>query len=714
MVLRSDLCLFLCSILKKLMKLLPRIALILSLPIMAMAQNPFLDGKESIYGTFPFGVLKNEHYEPAFRQAITLQNEEIRQIVENTEPPTFENTIEALEKSGALLSTVANVFFNLNSAESNDEMMEIAQQVMPLLSSHQNNIVLNAPLFDRVKKVYAVKDAIKLTAEQQQLLKKSYLSFANNGANLNAEQKEEYRALSEKLSQLTLNFGQNVLIETNKYEMLIEDEADLKGLPADFIASAKAKAEEKEKAGWLIDLSAPSYISFMKYAENRSLRQELYRAYGSRAFHTGDNGNKEIVKEIVNTRIRLAQLLGHINYATYELQEKMAKTPENVYNLLNNLSAAYSATAKAEVDEAEAFARKSEGEEFKIMPWDWSFYSEKLKSEKFNIDDNILKPYFELESVKKGVFGLATKLYGITFTKNNSIEAYHPDVEAYEVRGANGELCAVLYVDFHPRAGKRPGAWMTEFKAQSRREGKRVIPQISIVMNFTPAMGDTPSLLTFDELETLLHEFGHALHGMLSDVTYESLAGTNVYQDFVELPSQILENWATEKEFLDQFAVHYQTKEKIDSKIIKKMVEAANFNTGYACLRQLSFGFLDMAWHTLQTPFDGEIDRFEQSAMETVKLLPVIDGTCMSSAFNHIFAGGYAAGYYGYKWAEVLDADAFSLFKQNGIFDPATAKSFLDNILSKGGSEEPMTLYVRFRGTEPSIDALLKRNGVKK
>ena len=696
------------------MKYLLHLVLIISFPFMATAQNPFIDEKEGLYGTFAFGLLKNEHYEPAFRKAIELQNEELRIIIENPEPPTFENTMEALEKSGALLTKVANVFFNLNSAESDDEMMEIAQQVMPLLSNHQNNIILNEALFNRVKKVYSVKDVIKLTPEQQQLLKKTYLSFANNGANLNAGQKEEYRALSEKLSQLTLNFGQNVLIETNKYELLIENEADLKGLPADFIASAQEKAKAKEKEGWQIDLSAPSYISFMKYAENRSLREQLYRAYGSRALHTNDNGNKEVVKEIVNTRIQIAQLLGHNNYAEYVLQEKMAKSPDNVYNLLNDLMKAYSATAKGEVGEVENFARRNEGADFSLMPWDWSFYSEKLKSEKFNIDDNILKPYFELEAVKRGVFGLATKLFGITFTKNNSIEVYHPEVEAYEVRDADNEFCAVLYVDFHPRAGKRPGAWMTEFRAQSRKKGKRVAPHISIVMNFTPSTANTPSLLTFDEVETLLHEFGHALHGILSNVSYESLAGTNVYQDFVELPSQIMENWATEKEFLDQFAVHYQTGEKIDPQIIRKIVEASNYNTGYACLRQLSFGFLDMAWHTLQTPFVGEIDEFEQTAMQSTKLLPVIDGTCMSSSFNHIFAGGYAAGYYGYKWAEVLDADAFSLFKQNGIFDKATAMSFLENILSKGGSEEPMTLYVRFRGSEPTIDALLERNGVKK
>jgi peptidyl-dipeptidase Dcp len=392
----------------------------------------------------------------------------------------------------------------------------------------------------------------------------------------------------------------------------------------------------------------------------------------------------------------------------------MAKSSEHVYKLLNDLLAAYTPTAQKEVAEVEAFAQKSEGKTFRLMPWDWSFYAEKLKSEKFNIDDNILKPYFELEAVKNGVFGLATTLYGITFTQNNSIEVYHPDVKAYEVMDKNNQLLAVLYADFHPREGKRPGAWMTEFKAQSKENGKRVIPQISIVMNFTPSTDLAPSLLTFDEVETLLHEFGHSLHGMLSDVTYESLAGTNVYQDFVELPSQIMENWATEKEFLDRFAVHYQTGERIPAKIIRQIVDASNFNTGYLCLRQLSFGYLDMAWHTLTEPFEGSIDGFEQNAMKSAQLLPIVEGACMSSAFSHIFSGGYAAGYYGYKWAEVLDADAFSLFKKQGIFDQEVAESFRENILSKGGSDDPMTLYKRFRKAEPTIDALLERNGIKK
>ncbi|MDD6211319.1 MAG: M3 family metallopeptidase [Bacteroidales bacterium] len=695
-------------------RLLTQIVLIFSFPIIMMAKNPFLSSQRGAFGTFPFNELKTEHYEPAFKKAIEIHSEEIKRITDNPETPTFENTIEALDASGAMLSEVANIFFNLNSAESSDEMMEIAQRVSPLLSKHQNNISLNEALFKRIKAIYDQRESLGLTTEQAQLLKKTYLSFVNNGANLNEKEKELYRNLSEKLDQLTLNFGQNVLIETNKFELLIDNEDDLKGLPEDFKAAAKARAKAKGKEGWLIDLSAPSYIAFMKYADNRDLREKLYKAYGSRAFHNDANGNKDIVKEIVNTRIEIANLLGHPDYATYVLQEKMAKTPERVNKLLNDLLEAYAPTAKEEVKEVEAFARKSEGNAFRLMPWDWSYYSEKLKSDKFNIDDNILKPYFELESVKKGVFGLATSLYGITFTKSDSIQTYHPDVEAYEVRDANGDFLSVLYVDFHPRAGKRPGAWMTEFKAQSRKDGKRVAPQISIVMNFTPATGNTPSLLTFDEVETLLHEFGHALHGMLSDVNYESLAGTSVYQDFVELPSQIMENWATEKDFLDRFAVHYRTGEKIDPKLIQQIIDASNFNAGYACLRQLSFGNLDMAWHSLQKPFTGDIDTFEQKAMSSTQLLPVVDSTCMSSSFSHIFAGGYAAGYYGYKWAEVLDADAFSVFKKHGIFDKATAESFRKNILSKGGSDDPMTLYIRFKGSEPTIDALLERNGIKR
>ena len=695
------------------MKTLLRIVLFTNISIIAMAQNPLLDTKEGFYGTFLFSCLKNEHYEPAFQKAIELHEEEIEKIISNPAPPTFENTIEALDKSGATLTKTALIFFNLNHAESNEQMMEIAQRITPQLSNHQNNITLNEKLFERVKKVYLLKDILKLTTEQQQLLKKTYLSFANNGANLSSGQKEQYRALTEKLSQLTLDFGQNVLVETNKYELIITDENDLKGLPEDFVTMVKEKATAKEKEGWLIDLSAPTYVAFMKYSEMRPLREKLYKAYNSRNFHDGENGNREIVKEIVNTRIQIAQLLGHADYAAYELQEKMAKSSEHVYKLLNDLLEAYSPTARKEVAEVEAFAQKNESETFQLMPWDWAFYSEKLKSDKFNIDDNVLKPYFELEAVKQGVFGLATTLFGITFIKNNSIEVYHPDVEAYEVRDENNEIYAVLYVDFHPREGKQPGAWMTEFRVQSKENNKRIIPHISIVMNFTPASGNAPSLLTFDEVETLLHEFGHALHGILSDVNYQSLAGTNVVRDFVELPSQIMENWAIETDFLNRFAVHYETGERIDPQIIRQIVDASNFNAGYLCLRQLSFGFLDMAWHTLQQPFDGAIDSLERNAMQPTQLLPLVEGMCMSSAFNHIFSGGYAAGYYGYKWAEVLDADAFSLFKENGIFDKATASSFSKNILSKGDSDNPMALYIRFRGAEPTINALLKRNGVK-
>ena len=692
-----------------------QILLIFSFPfIMAASNNPFLEPQQGLFGTFRFNSLKPEHYEPAFKRAIEVHKDEIRAITEQSEPASFENTIEAFDASGELLSLVASVFFNLNSAESNDEMMAIAQRISPLLSRHQNDISLNVDLFKRVKAVYDQRDSLDLTNEQKELLKRVYLSFVNNGANLDEQGKSKFRDLSERLDRLTLDFGQNVLIETNRFELLLTDEKDLSGLPDDFKTAAKAKAEAKGKVGWLIDLSAPSYVSFMKYADNRALRERVYRAYGSRGFHNGENGNKDIVKDIVNLRIELAKLLGFNDYASYVLQNKMAGNEARVYKLLNDLLAAYSATAQNDVKDVERFARETEGDSFVLMPWDWSYYSEKLKAARFNIDDNVLKPYFELEAVKKGVFGLATRLYGISFFRNDSIEVYHPDVEAYEVRDEGGNVLAVLYVDFHPRAGKRPGAWMTEFRAQSRKNGIRVIPHISIVMNFTPSTENKPSLLTFDEVETLLHEFGHALHGILSDVSYVSLAGTSVYQDFVELPSQIMENWATEKAFLDSFAVHYQTGERIDSSLIKQIVDASNFNAGYACLRQLSFGLLDMAWHTLSSPFTGDIAVFEEDAMRPAQLLPTVDGTCMSSGFNHIFAGGYAAGYYGYKWAEVLDADAFSVFKKNGIFDKNTADSFRKNILSKGGSEDPMVLYKRFRGAEPSIDALLERNGIKK
>ena len=510
---------------------------------------------------------------------------------------------------------------------------------------------------------------------------------------------------------LTLQFGQNVLKETNQWSLLITNQNLLVGLPQDVLDMLALNAKNAKKEGWLLNLKATSYIPFMKYAENRDLRRELYMAYGKRSMNGGEFDNTEIIKKIVNTRLKIANLLGHQSYADQVLVHRMAENKANVYNLLDDLLKAYKPFAEKDYEAVQTYA-DSNGAYFKVQPWDWSFYSDKLKDEKYAVNDELLKPYFELENVKKGVFGLATKLFGLQFVKNDKIQVYHPEVDVYEVKDKNGQFLSVLYTDFHPRDGKRPGAWMSEFKGQWKEKGKDSRPHITIVMNFTRPTETKPALLTYEELTTFLHEFGHALHGMLTDCTYESLSGTSVYRDFVELPSQMLENWASEKAFLDDFAVHYETGEKIPVELIEKIKASENFNAAYHCLRQLSFGYLDMGWHTLETEFAGDVILKEKSAMAHTQVIPVVNETAMSPAFSHIFAGGYAAGYYSYKWAEVLDADAFSVFAEQGIFDSKTANAFLENILKRGGTEHPMVLYKRFRGQEPTIDALLKRNGV--
>lgn len=676
-------------------------------------ENPFFKPYDTPYGTPPFDKIKIEHYEPAFDEAIRQHKVEIETIAANPFAPTFQNTIAAMEYSGEMLNRVSGVFFNLLSAESNDEMMMISQRLSPKLSEHSNNINLNEKLFARVKTVYDNRLTSGLLPEQIRLVEKYYEQFENSGATLSAEDKETYRKLSMELSKTTLDFGQNNLKETNRFEMLLTDEADLAGLPVSILEAAVAKAKSKGKEGWMFDLSAPSYIGFMKYSTRRDLREKLYMAYNTKSVMGGEFDNKENIKRIVNLRLQIANLLGYGNYAGYALKNRMAKNEEGVYNLLDQLTRAYGETARQEVKDVEAFAVKMEGNPIEIQPWDWSFYSDKLKDERFDLNDEMTRPYFELENVKKGVFGLATDLYGLTFVKNSQTPVYHPEVEAFDVMDANGDFLAVLFTDFHPREGKRSGAWMSSFKSQFVKNGVDSRPHITIVMNFTRPTETKPALLTFDEVETFLHEFGHALHGMLAKSTYETLSGTSVYRDFVELPSQIMENWLVEKEYLDKFAFHYQTGEKMPAQLVQKIIDAANYNTGYLTLRQLSFGYLDMAWHTLQQPFDGDVREFEQKAMRPVQLLPVVPETSMSTAFGHIFSGGYAAGYYSYKWAEVLDADAFAAFKENGIFDKKTAQSFRVNILERGNTEEPMTLYKRFRGHEPTVGALLERNGVK-
>lgn len=685
------------------------------IPMTQAVNNPFFEKYKTPFGTPPFDRIQVEHYEPAFEKGIEQIEKEVQAIADNPQPATFENTIVALERSGKLLENVSSAFFNVLSAEANDEMMEISQRVSPKLSESSNNIYLNDRLFARVKAVYDQKDRLNLSTEEAKLLDETYEGFKVQGATLSPEDKEKYRKLSTDLSILTLQFDQNALKDKNRFELLLTKEDELDGLPESAREAAAMLAKEKGKTGWLFNLSAPSYVPFMRYSANRPLREKMYREYMSIGNKGDEFDNKEIIKQIVNIRLQIARLMGDKNYAEYALEHTMAKTPANVYKLLNQLLEAYKPVAINEYNAVQGFAMGMEKENLTVMPWDWSYYSEKLKDIRFNINDEMTRPYFELNHVKQSVFGLATQLYGITFKENKKIPVYHPEVNAYEVYDADGKFLAVLYTDFHPREGKQSGAWMNNIKSQYKDEkGNDSRPHIVIVMNFTRPTETKPSLLSFDEVNTLLHEFGHALHGMLAEGTYASLSGTSVYRDFVELPSQIMENWLTEKEFLDQIAVHYQTGEKIPADMIHKLIDASNFNAGYLCCRQLSFGLLDMAWHTLTEPFEGDVMTYEKEAWAPTVILPEIPEALMSSSFGHIFSGGYAAGYYGYKWAEVLDADAFSVFKAAGIFNKETANAFRKEILSKGGTEDPAVLYKRFRGQEPTIDALLIRNGIKK
>lgn len=676
--------------------------------------NPFLQPYATPHETVPFHLIRLEHYEPAIREGMRQEDEEIAAIVTNTEAPTFANTILPLAESGKLLERVTTVLFNLMSAETCDELEAIAEKMMPELSEHSNNISLSPELFARVKAVYEQRETLTLTPEERQLLEKTYDGFRRNGANLSDADKETYRRLSMELSTLTLRFSQNHLKETNRYELVLTQAEQLKGLPPSAVEAAAHTAAEKGKEGWVITLQAPSYVPFMKYSDCRDLRRELYMAYNTQCTHDNEQNNFDIVRQLVNHRMELARLLGYTDYADYVLRKRMAEDSAHVYRLLDDLLEAYTPAAHREVAEVEALARRLEGNDFQLMPWDFSYYSEKLKNEKYQFDEEALRPYFELSRVKEGVFGLATRLYGITFRRNPDIPVYHPDVDAYEVFDTDGSYLAVLYTDFHPRAGKRSGAWMTSYKEQwTEADGTDSRPHVSVTMNFTKPTADKPALLTFSEVTTFLHEFGHALHGMFARTRFQSMSGTNVYWDFVELPSQFMENFAIEKDFLHTFARHYQTNAPIPDEWIQRIVDASNFNVAYSCLRQVSFGLLDMAWYTRREPFSGDVAAYERQAWQRAQLLPPVDGTCMSVQFGHIMSGGYSAGYYSYKWAEVLDADAFSVFKQHGIFDRATADSFRQHILSKGGTEHPMTLYKRFRGQEPTIDALLKRNGIK-
>lgn len=674
-------------------------------------QNPFFTRYNTPHQTIPFNLIRNEHYEPAMMEGMRIQDEEINHIIDNPEPPTFENTIEMLEKSGDLLDRVTTVFGNLMSADTNDEMEAIAEKMMPLLTEHGNNITLNDRLFQRIKSVYEQKDSLHLNKEQEMLLEKTYDGFIRNGANLSETDKGALRKLNTELSMLTLQFSQNHLKATHQYELPITRE-QLEGVPEHVIASYAQNAKERGKEGFIVTLEAPSYMPFMKYVKDRDLRKELYMAYNTQCTHDDGFNNIDIVRKIVNCRLQIAQLLGFPTFADYILKNRMAENKDNVFQLLNELLEAYAPAAKKEVERITELAKETEGADFELMPWDWAFYSNKLKEKEYDLNDELLRPYFELSQVKKGVFGLASRLYGISFMENKNIPVYHPDVKAYDVFDKDGSYLAVLYTDFHPRKGKHAGAWMTNYKEQWIDQDTNSRPHVSVTMNFTKPQADKPALLTLGEVETFLHEFGHSLHGMFANTTYASLSGTNVYWDFVELPSQFMENYVTEKEFLNTFARHYETGETIPDDLIERIKRAANFNIAYACLRQLSFGFLDMAWYTRTTPFEGDVERYEKEAWHETQLLPAVEGTCMSVQFSHIMSGGYAAGYYSYKWAEVLDADAFSLFQETGIFNTDTAASFRENILSKGGTEPPMQLYKRFRGQAPTIHALLKRNGI--
>ena len=671
--------------------------------------NPLL----SPFDTAPFSKIKNEHFKPAFLQAIEDARAEIDAIVNQTSEPTFENTIEALEFSGQQLDRISSVFFNLNAAETNEEIQKIAQEVSPLLTEFSNDITLNAALFKKVKAVYEQKDQLKLTAEQDTLLDKKYKSFSRNGANLPKEKKKRLRALDAELSKLKLKFGENVLAETNTYQKHLTDENQLDGLPEGEREAAAQLAKSKNKEGWLVTLDYPSYIPFMKYAKHRELRKELSLAFGSKGFHNNALDNQENVLSIANLRHERAVLLGYKTHAHFVLEERMAETPEKVHEFLNELLEKAKPAAEREFKQLEDFAKELDGID-QLQKWDGSYYSEKLKQKLFDLDDEKLKPYFKLENVIDGVFKVAEKLFGLKFEEVLDIDTYNEEVKTYQVHDTNGNYVSLFYADFHPRAGKRGGAWMTSYKPQYLKNGKNVRPHISNVCNFTRSTPSKPSLLTFNEVTTLFHEFGHGLHGMLANTTYPSLSGTSVYWDFVELPSQVMENWCYEKEALELFATHYETGEVIPMDLVQKIKESATFQEGMATLRQISFSLLDMSWHGADPSKITDVKEHETIAFEGTSLYPQTSETCMSTAFSHIFQGGYSSGYYSYKWAEVLDADAFAYFKEKGIFNKDVATKFKDNVLSKGGTEKPMVLYKRFRGAEPKVEALLERAGLLK
>jgi Zn-dependent oligopeptidase len=663
------------------------------------------------HNTAPFSQIKIEDYFPAFQEGIALAKAEIDAIVNNPEAPTFENTILAMEFSGEILDRLSSIFFNLNSAETNDEMQKIVQEVSPLLAEFGNDITLNAELFSKIKTVYDQKENLDLNPEQTTLLDKKYKNFSRNGANLAEDKKDRLREIDKELSKLSLQFGENVLAETNAFELHLTNESDLAGLPEGTIEAARLLAKEKEKEGWIFTLDYPSYVPFLTYADNRELRKKMAIAFGAKGFQNNEFNNEENVLKIAKLRHERANLLGYNTHAHFVLEERMAQSPEKVFSFLNDLLEKAKPAAQKEFAELTAFAKELDGIE-KLEKWDGAYYSEKLKQQLFNLDDEKLKPYFQLEKVLEGAFTVANKLFGLTFTEVFDIDKYHPEVITYEVKDADNNLVSIFYGDFFPRKGKRNGAWMTSFKSQYVKNGVNERPHISNVCNFTKPTETKPSLLTFNEVTTLFHEFGHGLHGMLANTNYPSLSGTSVYWDFVELPSQIMENWCYEPESLALFANHYETGEIIPIEYVQKIKESASFQEGMATLRQLSFGLLDMAWHGQDPTGITDLKAFETEQFANTQLYPDVKENAMSTAFSHIFQGGYSSGYYSYKWAEVLDADAFEYFQEQGIFNAEVAKKFKDNVLSKGGTEHPMTLYKRFRGQEPKPEALLKRAGL--
>ena len=688
--------------------------------------NPLLTDSTLPYGAPQFDKIKTEHYLPAFEQAITEAKAEIDAIVNNPDSPTFENTIAALDEAGSRLNDVAGIFYNLMEADTDEEMQAVAEKVSPMMTDYSMYVSLNEPLFARVKAVH--ESAQGLEPDQMRLLEKTWKSFVRNGANLGVEDKKTYSKLSEQLSLLTLQYGKNVLAATNAFTMNMTDEAELAGLP-DFVREAAVEtAKSKNMKGWAFDLSAPSYGAFMKYSTHRDLRQKMWMAYNTRATE-GENSNIDLCRQIAELRLKIANILGYETYADYALEERMAKNPQTVNEFIDKLLTPSLPAAKAEVKELYEYARSNGFEDTEIQPWDFGFWSEKLMAARYSINDEQLKPYFRLENCIDAAFGLAGKLYGLTFEERKDIPVYHPDVKVYDVKDASGRHMALFYADFFPRASKRGGAWMTEFRGQSIVNGVEKRPFISLVTNFSKPTAGKPSLLTHDELTTLLHEFGHSLHGILAEGRYSSLTGTNVSRDFVELPSQIMENWAFEPEFLDTFARHFETGEALPDTLINKIVAAKNYHAAYAQVRQLQFGILDMAWHTLKNvPESGHFDKlsdlktmqelgtiaFEKEALKSSNVIPSVPQACISTSFSHIFSGGYSAGYYSYKWSEVLEADAFSLFKEKGIFNTEVSHSFRDNILSKGCSEDEDVLYRRFRGHDPEPEALLEKLGIVK